>query len=206
MVCALICCLPMHSLVATLLQEYLGLVRKLSSKNSYSILQACAKVFCLPKADQATIESTGCKAMVSLFNGMQSDSLESLRYSFLCKKVATAKSFVKPERLPPTTSATNLHSRLTYLQVMQWIGMNEGMDPTEWGWDVQGDKLVPLMMDLSPAPETFLNMIRCTCISRCSTLRCICKNHGLEYTSACGQCQDGNCNMNLVFDDDEIDH
>ncbi len=177
--------------------------------NDNSSLQACAKVFCLPKAGQATIESIGCKAMVSLFNGMQSDSLESLRYSFLCKKVATAKSFVKPERLPPTTSATNLHSRRTYLQVMQWIGMNEGMDPTEWGWDVQGDKLVPLMMDKSPAPETLLKMIRCTCISGCSTLRCSCKKHGLECTSACGQCQNGNCNniiMNLVFDDDEIDH
>ncbi len=87
--------------------------------------------------------------------------------------------------------------------------MNEGMDPTEWGWDVQGDKLVPLMMDKSPAPQTLLKMIRCTCISGCSTLRCSCKKHGLECTSACGQCQDGNCNniiMNLVFDDDKIDH
>lgn len=101
--------------------------------NGNFVLRACSKIFCVPKADQATIESIGCKAMVSLFNGTQSENLESLRYSFLCKKVATAKTFVKPERLPPTTSATNLHSRRTYLQVMQWIGKNEGMDPTEWG-------------------------------------------------------------------------
>ena len=130
--------------------------------NGNSVLRGCSKIYSVPRAYHATIESTGCKAMVSLFNGTQSDNHESLRYSFLCKKLTTAKTFVKPERLPPTTSATNLHSRRTYLQVMQWIGKNEGMDPIEWGWDIQGDKLVPLMMDNSPAPETLLKMIQCS--------------------------------------------
>ena len=57
-----------------------------------SVLCGCSKIFSVPRADHATIESTVCKAMVSLFNGTQSDNLESLRYSFLCKKVATAKT------------------------------------------------------------------------------------------------------------------
>ena len=56
------------------------------------------------------------------------------------KKVATAKSFVKTERLPPTTSAAKLHCR-TYLQVMQWMSKLDGMNSTEWGWDLQGGKL-----------------------------------------------------------------
>ena len=92
-----------------------------------SVLHECSKVFRTPTADPATVETTGCNAMVSLFNGGKSDSLASLRYSFLAKKVATAKTFVTPERLPPTTSATNLHSRRTYLQVMEWLGKNDGM-------------------------------------------------------------------------------
>ena len=76
-----------------------------------SVLHACSKVFRTLTADRATVETSGCDAMVSLFNGGKSDSLASLRYSFLDKKVATANTFVTPERLPPTTSATHVHSR-----------------------------------------------------------------------------------------------
>ena len=70
-----------------------------------SVLHECPKVFCTPTAYPATVESTCCETMVSLFNGGKSDSLASLRYSFLAKKVATAKTFVTPGRLPTTTSA-----------------------------------------------------------------------------------------------------
>ena len=99
-----------------------------------SVLHECSKVFRTPTADPATVETTGCEVMVSLFNGGKSDSLvASLRYSFLAKKVATAKTFVTPERLPPTTSATNINSRRTYLQLMERLGKNYGVQPTEWG-------------------------------------------------------------------------
>ena len=134
----------------------------------------------------------------------------SLRYSVLRKKVATAKTFVNPERLPPTTSVTNFHSRRTYLQVMQWMCKADGMDPTEWGWKVQGDTLVPLMMDTSPAPDALLKMVRCGCTAGCSTLKCSCKKHGLECTTACGHCQyQGNCDNMVqepVSEDDEIEN
>ena len=80
--------------------------------------------------------------MVSLFGGSQTDSLEYLRCKFISKKVVTTKSFVKPERLPPTTSAAKFHSKRSYFQVRQWIGKSDEMDPTEWGCDVQGGKLV----------------------------------------------------------------
>ena len=36
---------------------------------------------------------------------------------------------------------------------MQWKGKNGGLDPPEWGWDVQRDKLLPFMMDNRPAPD-----------------------------------------------------
>ena len=132
--------------------------------------------------------------------------LASLRYRFLAKKVANAKTFVTPERLPPTTSATNLHSRRTYLQVMERLGKNYGMQPTEWGWAVQWDKLVPLVMKDSPAPNSLLKMVHCNCSAGCSTMRCGCRKHALVCTRACGNCQDGDCdNMAYkpVSDDDE---
>src|SRR6218665_3193848 len=115
------------------------------------VFLSSAMIFCAPNADQVTIETTACKAMVSIFNGKQCESLVSLRYSILSRKVSTAKTLVKPERLPPTPSATNLH-----LQVIQWMGNSDGMDPTKWGWTVHHEKCVPCMMDINPAPDKLL--------------------------------------------------
>ena len=171
-------------------------------------MKDCSEAFSLPNQSQDVVESNGCKAMIALFNADQKDSLASIRYNMLCKKVARAKMFVTPERLPPTASACKFHSLRTYYQVMEWMGCCEEMTPSEWGWKVEGDKLVPVMTDKSPAPEALIQMIHCNCLEGCITLRCMCRKHGLECTSACGHCQDGNCdNMknDPVIEDDEDD-
>lgn len=116
-------------------------------------MKDCSEAFSLPNQSQDVVESNGCKAMIALFNADQKESLASIRYNMLCKKVARAKMFVTPERLPPTASACKFHSLRTYYQVMEWMGCCEEMAPSEWGWKVEGDKLVPVMTDKSPAPE-----------------------------------------------------
>ena len=83
-----------------------------------SVLQASSRAFCTPNMDPELIEDEGCK-------------MELLRYRLLSKKVCTAKTFVKLERLPPTTSAAKLHSRRTYLQVMLWMCKIDGINPTD---------------------------------------------------------------------------
>jgi hypothetical protein len=80
------------------------------------------------------------------------------------------------------------------------------MVPNDWGFKVQGDKLIPIMMDEDHAPEVLLKMIHCNCSAGCNTLRCTFKKHGLDCTSACGSCQEGNCdNMILepILDEDD---
>ena len=42
------------------------------------LLRECSKIFCTPGKDLQSTEDHGCRLMVSLFNGTQSDSLESL--------------------------------------------------------------------------------------------------------------------------------
>ena len=126
-------------------------------------LTDCSKLFSIPNQSQDVVESNGCKAMLALFNADQNDSLAYIRYNMLCKKVARAKMFVTPERLPPTASACKFHSLRTYYQVMEWMGCCEEMAPSEWGWKVEGDKLVPMMTDKSPAPEALIQMIQCNC-------------------------------------------
>ena len=87
---------------------------------------------------------------------------------------------------------------------MQWIGKSDEMDPTEWGWDVQGGKLVPLMMDKSPAPDLLLKMIGCSCSTRCITKKCSCRKSNMECTSACGHYRE-NMTQDPVFDEDDCD-
>ena len=172
-------------------------------------MKDCSKAFSTPKQSQDVVETNGCKAMVALFNADQKDSLASIRYNMLCKKAARAKMFVTPERLPPTASACKFHSLRTYYQVMEWMGCSDEMEPCEWGWKVEVDKLVPVMTEKSPAPDALIKMIHCNCSEGCNTLRCTCRKHGLQCTSACGHCQDGKCdnmtNDPVVDDDDDDD-
>ena len=57
--------------------------------------------------------------MAVLFGGNDTDSLATMRYNIFSKKVVSATSFVSPERLPPTESATKLHFR-------SWSGQERG--------------------------------------------------------------------------------
>ena len=143
--------------------------------------------------------------LMSLFNGNASDSLESLRHSELSKKLTTAKCFVKPERLPPTT--VKFHCRRTYLQGMQWMSKSDGMmNSTEWGWEVQPGmcKLAPLMMDKNPALDKLLKMIHCNCSTRCVTKKCSCRSNGLECTTTCVHVWE-NMDNEGVIKDEELD-
>ena len=166
-----------------------------------------SKAFSRPKQTQDVVETNGSKAMIVLFNGDHKDSLAYIRYNMPCKEVARAKMFVTPERLPPTASACRFYSLRTYNQIMEWMGCSDVMAPSERGWKVEGDKLVPLMTAKSPAPDELIQMIHSNCLEGCNTLRCICRRHGLEFTCAGGHYQDGKCdnmkNAPVIDDGDE---
>jgi len=63
---------------------------------------------------------------------------------------------------------------------MAWMGCSENMDPTKWGWNLQGDKLIPIVMDNTPAPGVLLKTIQCDCVGGSSTLRRSCKESALQ--------------------------
>ena len=90
---------------------------------------------------------------------------------------------------------------------MEWMGCSDEMAPSEWGWKVEGDKLVPVMTDKSPAPDELFQMIHCNCLEGCNTLRCTYRRHRLACTSACEHCQDGNFdnmkNAPVINDEEE---
>jgi hypothetical protein len=156
-----------------------------------SSLQSIANAFLSPNQTCVTIEQLGQKAMCELFSAKVCGSLTSLRHSVLNKKVASAKSFVTPERLPPTESATTYHSLRAYLQVMDqvWTGNATGLDPEIWGWSLAQGQVIPKTMD---TPSQLLRMVHCNCTTGCGTARCSCTGYGLPCTSACGPCQTDN--------------
>ena len=106
-------------------------------------LKYCANSFPLPKQTAASIVIKGCQAMAVIFGDTRTDSLSSLRYNVLGKKVVSSQSFVIPERLPPTESATNFHCLRVYYQIMVWLGQESDIDTCEWGWKREGSQFVP---------------------------------------------------------------
>ena len=165
-------------------------------------LQACASYFVSQGDACEIIKKLGKQAMAIIFGGEADDSLDYLRYNLFSKKVAVAKSFVTPERLPPTSSSTEFHCLRVYYQIMVWIGMESDMDPLDWGWKLENDKLSPIMTRQKAAPEVLLKMIHCNCTTNCTKHQCSCRGYGLPCTAACGSCQLTTCENPFKVDYD----
>ena len=72
-----------------------------------------------------------------IFRGESTSSLSAMRCKIFTKKFAAAKFFVTPERLPPTESATKFHRHRVHYQVMVWMGIEDDLDPLDWGWGLK---------------------------------------------------------------------
>jgi len=174
------------------------------------VLKLCADTFTSRGVSIAEIKNLGSQAMTVIFGGESTCSLAAMRYNIFTKKVAAAKSFVTPERLPPTESATKFHCLRVYYQVMVWMGMESDLDPLDWGWGLENNRFVPIMTAMNAAPYTLLKMIHCNCTTACGTPRCSCRKNGLPCTSACGSCQVTCCDnlLNQVseeLEDSDVD-
>ena len=145
-----------------------------------------------------------------MFDGNGMDPLASLRYRIFVKKITSAKSFVTPERLPPTASSTKFHCLRTYYQIMVWMEKEGGIDVINWGWKLEDNKLVPIMTEMKAAPDNLLKMIHCNCKKGCQP-RCSCRKYGLPCHAGCGPCQTDACdnpfnNQRIVEEEEENDN
>ena len=115
--------------------------------NSDPVMKSCASAFIVQNKSQEDISELGKELTVDLFGGKPNDTLSSLRHINFTKKVASAKAFVTPKRLPLTSSATTFHSLCVYYQIMAWMGMASDMNPTDWGWNEESRQLIPVMTE-----------------------------------------------------------
>ena len=109
------------------------------------------------------------------------------------KKTASSFTHVACSSIPPTSAATAYHAQRAYYQVQVWLFSNGNLNPTDWGWKNVNEKLSPIHTDLSPAPADVLRVIRCGCKGDCSSIKCSCKSHGLDCSSACKECKGTSC-------------
>ena len=174
--------------------------------------KAIACSFTLDNQSNDDINLLGKKAMSILYSNSTNQSLNSLRQKRLIEKICVAKSFVKPESLPPTESATKYHSYRTYYQIMQWKHGICSLFPTSWCWIEASGEFAPALTEFAAAPLSLLNIIRCQCNTDCSTRRCGCLKNNIPCSVACGVCQENNCtnvektglSEEMEIEDDEL--
>lgn len=147
------------------------------------------------------IAMAGESALVSLYSGSQTgDTLDQLRLQKFCQKVGTSTASVQPQILPPTSAAARYHSFSVYRQVQTW--QSSDLPPTDWGWKMSGCNLIPIMTDMDVAPKALLEVIKCSCKTGCSTMRCSCRKADLNCSRACGECRGLCTNKSAIEQDD----
>ena len=137
------------------------------------------------------IIAAGEREIVSLYNGQKNDSLDKLKCQRFKEKVVKCSKEIQAQALPPTSNAAKYHSLRVFHQISEWMG--KSLDATAYGWRKKDGKFLPVKTDVPPAPNYLLEVIHCNCKTGCSTLKCTCRRHGLEYTFACGDCKGSSC-------------
>lgn len=186
----------------------IGKKKGLQILKNNSTFVAAADTFNNPSAAVIDVVAAGEKALVAVYGGVSSDNLNKLRYRKFTEMISRNTTCVQPQTLPPTSSAAKFHSQRVYYQVQLWQG-NTQLDACQWGWELRDGRLAAIMTDLQAAPTSLLEVIRCNCKTDCKTLRCSCRKHNLDCSSACGECQGiscTNCSVNIpTLDDDDQD-
>ena len=121
----------------------------------------------------------------------QTDYIDGARHIMFYK-------FAKPEALPPTSDALRFHLMRVHYQTMIWKNAHcatpELPSVDTMGWKCCEGRFEPILMSLSPIPSACLEIIACSCKTRCINFRCKCRKNGLHCTAVCG------CNKQLIFD------
>ena len=146
-----------------------------------------ASIFLQPGETHDTVQTAGENIFLALYNGAKIQSLDILRYCKFLQKVQTKSTNLHVQSLPPTSDAARFHSYRTFLQTQLWL--HNDMDPLQWGWEKENNRLVPRKATLPAAPDRLLICIRWSCKQDCDSRRCTCRKQGLPCTPACGDCR-----------------
>ncbi len=108
-----------------------------------------------------------------------------------------------------TTAALKQHILRSHTQAFIWGHATEAMI-ADVGFIMEDGVLCPKTMDLRPAPDAILELVKCNCKSgNCSSgTNCSCRKNGLTCTYLCGCSSCNNEDMPLSevnTEDDDLD-
>ena len=103
------------------------------------------------------------------------------------------------EFLPPTRDAFTLHAARANYQAKVWLQADKEVisisTPTDTSvWKNISGNLHPVWTTLPPIPKACLELVTCSCKTKCSTARCTCFKANFRCTYACGCCATDCCN------------
>ena len=176
--------LPFHALTGCDTTSYIANHTKRSAwkvfKEHYPLLRHVG----IGELTEETLQSSET-FVCRLYAGHKTDSVDAARHILFCKTG-------KPEAMPPTSDALRFHLMRVHYQAMVWrnahCAVPELPAPVDMGWKPGDSGLQPILMSLSPIPESCLEMISCACQKQCRMRRCKCRKSGLRCTTMCA-CQ-----------------
>jgi hypothetical protein len=158
---------------------------KVFNKADDDILEAVSKLGSLEnflETDRLLIEKFICQVY---YPGTNISNIGDLRWWMFTKKD------YQGENLPPTrASLTPYVDRVRY-QTIEWCCADQPFpnlpSPLHFGWELKEDsnQYAPVMCLLPCAPETVLQLIRCSCVKRKCAPPCKCHSHNLKCTELC---------------------
>ena len=120
-----------------------------------------------------------------IYNVHRTDSIDAAPH-LLCSKTGT------PEPMAPASDALSFQLTRVHYQAMVWRNSHcptpQLPVPSEMGWRLGESGLQPVLMALSPIPDSCLDMVVCSCRKQCKTCRCKRQKPGLRCTAMCA-CQ-----------------
>jgi len=93
------------------------------------------------------------------------------------------------ELLPPTRDALELHAQRANYQAKIWLQAEMEtivvtLPPD--AWKKESGCLKPQWTRLPPVPLSCLELVTCSCKTKCNTARCTCFKNNMKCTNACG--------------------
>ena len=143
--------------------------------------------------------------IASCYGYHNENNMSSLRYKVWTNKTANRKLNSAPHLrvLPPTSEAFEQHVYRAHLQAAIFkFALHPDppdLNPLDYGYYMNADtkklELIGIPINVSPAPESILKMIKCGCSSSkpCSTARCSCYAARLSCSVFCSCHGDSDC-------------
>ena len=155
--------LAFHALTGCDTTSYIANHTKRTSWKTFKEHHGLLKNLGIGELTDYTIQSSET-FVCRIYNVNRTDSIDAARHLLFSKTG-------KPEAMASTSDALRFHLKRVHYQSMIWRNAHcptpEQPAPSEMGWRLVDSELQPILMTLSPIPDSCLEMVACSCRKQC---------------------------------------